>query len=256
MIYGSRDAGGQGVGRPAARDLVLLLVSAGGLSFCITLVFLGMRAVMDIGGACASGGPYVPVQPCPDGVTPLMLLGIFGLFGFGGLGFYAGAKVGGPWALLPALAWPGLFLSLGWNFLEFGFSPPGDGGWEWSWLFCGAIFVAMGGIPLVFAWSMRADIRSGNPEVARRFGLPVIPGARTAPFEPPPSLAWDPSDRFVVSEDRTTGDAAAGRPAANPGEMVDRLERLAHLRRSGDISNEEYEIAKRALLGEDPGPAS
>ena len=52
---------------------------------------------MDIGGACADGGPFLPVQPCPEGVPLLMMLGIFGLFVFGGLGFWAGAEVGGGW---------------------------------------------------------------------------------------------------------------------------------------------------------------
>jgi hypothetical protein len=42
-----------------------------GLSACITLVFLGMRAVMDIGGACADGGPYVSANPCPAVVKAL-----------------------------------------------------------------------------------------------------------------------------------------------------------------------------------------
>ena len=31
-------------------------------------------------------------------------------------------------AALAAFAWPALFLSLGWNFFEFGFNPPGDVG--------------------------------------------------------------------------------------------------------------------------------
>jgi hypothetical protein len=49
------------------------------------------------------------------------------------------------------LAWPGLFLSLGWNFLEFTFSPPG-GGLAWGWLICGVLFVLMGGLPLILAF--------------------------------------------------------------------------------------------------------
>jgi len=35
------------------RDVLLVLVAAFGLSACIALIWLGMRAVMDIGGACA-----------------------------------------------------------------------------------------------------------------------------------------------------------------------------------------------------------
>ena len=63
--------GGQ-AGRPAglpagmpARPAAYLVVGVAGLALCLTLVFLGMRAVMDIGGACADGGPYVSRQSCP-----------------------------------------------------------------------------------------------------------------------------------------------------------------------------------------------
>jgi hypothetical protein len=36
------------------RAIGWLLVSAFGLAACVTVIFLSMRAVMDIGGACAS----------------------------------------------------------------------------------------------------------------------------------------------------------------------------------------------------------
>jgi len=35
---------------------VLLLVATFGLAASVTFLFLGMRAVMDIGGVCADGG--------------------------------------------------------------------------------------------------------------------------------------------------------------------------------------------------------
>jgi hypothetical protein len=77
------------------RDLGLVLVAAFGLAACLTLIWLGMRAVMDIGGACAEGGPFVPVQPCPPGAPAALTLGMLGIFGFGALGLYAGAQIGG-----------------------------------------------------------------------------------------------------------------------------------------------------------------
>jgi hypothetical protein len=219
------------------RDLALLLAAAFGLAASITFVWLGMRAVMEIGGACAEGGPFVPVQPCPEGVPALLTLGMFGLFGFGALGIYAGDAVGGGWAALPLLGWPALFLSLGWNFLEFGFDP-GDGlGWEWGWLVPGFLFVLMGGVPLVIAWQGR---RSATP-VAARFGLP----STRVVSDPPRSLGWDPSHRRA-------GPAASD--AVPPeGDVVDRLDRLAGLRRRGDLTNDEYERFKQALLREAEG---
>ena len=135
---------------PLVSDVAKAAVGVGGIALCITLVFLGMRAVMDVGGACADGGPYVSAQSCPDGSTPALLLGIFGLFLFGGIAAVYGLRLGGIWAAAPLFAWSGLFLALGWNFLDYGlFNPPGDETVIWGWLICGVIFVAMGLVPLL-----------------------------------------------------------------------------------------------------------
>ena len=109
---------------------------------------------MGSGGSCASGGPYVPAVECPDAVVALTPLSILRVFIFGGLAGWGGASLGAAWLGLIALGWPALFLSLGWNFLEFpGFAPPDgeQGGFIWSWIFCGIVFVLMGGIPLAAA---------------------------------------------------------------------------------------------------------
>jgi len=92
--------------------VALLAVSIAGLAMCLVLMYLSMRAVMDIGGYCAEGGPYVIETHCPEGATPALMLGMFELFGFGGLCVYAGGKVGG-YGWVPMLAWTGLFASLG-----------------------------------------------------------------------------------------------------------------------------------------------
>ena len=224
-------------GRPAEqaplRAVLLVCLAAFGLAACITFVWLGMRAVMDIGGACAEGGPFVPVQPCPDGVPFLLMTGMFGLFGFGALGIYAGAQVGGDWGALPLLGWPALFLSLGWNFLEYGFTAGGDEGWVWGWVIPGVIFVLMGGVPLWVAISGRND---GTP-VAAKFGMPSAtrPSARVAGRAAAPSRPQSALDRSDTVH-RAEPDA------------VERLERLADLRRRGDLTNEEFERFKRALL--------
>lgn len=217
--------------RASSRNLLLVCLAAFGLAACITFVWLGMRAVLDIGGACADGGPFVPVQPCPDGVPFLLMTGVFGLFGFGALGINAGVQVGGDWAALPLLAWPALFLSLGWNFLEYGFTAGEDEGLAWGWIVPGAIFVLMGGVPLWIAWASRGS----DTPVAKRFGMPYLElraptpkrGGATAGGESP----------------RT-----AQRPAPEPEDPVDRLERLADLRRRGDITTDEYDRFKRAVL--------
>lgn len=135
---------------PAATlsDRLLYLLGVAGMAACIVVVFMGMRAVLDIGGFCAEGGPYVIGTHCPEGVPLLMMLAIPGLFLFGGLMVWRGSPIGGPYQAAVFFAWPALFLSLGWNFLDYGVFPPGGEGLAWGWLICGVLFVAMGGIPL------------------------------------------------------------------------------------------------------------
>ena len=81
------------------------------LTACLTVLWLCMRSVMDIGGTCASGGPYEIANPCPTGVAGLMVGSIWiGLVAVA-VTLYGGHKTGGP--TLVVFAWPALFLSLG-----------------------------------------------------------------------------------------------------------------------------------------------
>ena len=148
---------------PRLGDVLLLVVAVAGLAMCITLVYEAMRSVMDVGGACADGGPYVSAQPCPDGSPAAMLLGIFGLFGFGGLGMVFGAKVGG-YGWVPLLAWTGLFAALGWNFLDYGLlNPPPGEPVEWGYVIPGVLFQLMAWVPVAVVvmglWAVRGSSR-------------------------------------------------------------------------------------------------
>jgi hypothetical protein len=67
------------------------LVGLAGIAGSITVVFLGMRSVLDVGGQCASGGPYVIATPCPDGTWLLPLAN------FAGLSFTSGGPL---WVVL------------------------------------------------------------------------------------------------------------------------------------------------------------
>ena len=49
-------------------------LSLAGAACGLTWLYLGMRRVMEVGGACADGGPYVSAQPCPEGV-PFLIIG-------------------------------------------------------------------------------------------------------------------------------------------------------------------------------------
>lgn len=232
---------------PAGRVIAYLLGVAI-LAGSLTLLFLSMRAVLEIGGACASGGPYVPSVECPDAVVAVTPLSIFA--GIGGvlLMLWGGSAIPGPWAGLVVLLWPALFLSLGWNFLEYGFFPPdGAEGWVWSWIFCGVLFVLMGGIPLVLAVGAIRDARAGRRADAdeREYA-----GGRVV-LRPRPGSAAP----VASAASAAPGASAAGASRSRPTDLVDRLERLADLRRRGDLSNEEFDAAKRELLRLDEADA-
>jgi hypothetical protein len=218
------------------RSLLLAALGTAGLAACITLLFLGMRAVLDVGGSCADGGPYVSAQSCPDGAPAAMFLGMFGLFVFGAIAGYHGLRVGGLWTAIPLLAWCGLFLALGWNFLDYGlFNPPGETGVEAGFLIPGVLFVLMGGVPLA---GLLLAARSGSLEnnaIVASFSV----GGRTARQRPRPRLqashVANPSSPVSTS----TSDGL---------DLVRHLERLAEMRSQGLLDEAEYEAAKAAVV--------
>lgn len=198
-----------------ARRIMLTAVGLATVSAGLTLVFLGMRSVMDVGGACASGGPYVSVQPCPEGVAGLIPLGILG--GLFGLWIYAINVRWLPGPRLTLLSWSALFLSLGWNFWEYGLSE----GPVWGWIICGVVFVLMGGLPLL--------------GLANRdyFRMTFWSDAGGAP--------GTPTIRKVVSRPAPVATSAAD-------SVTEALVQLAALHRQGALTDDEFTQAKRRIL--------
>lgn len=128
------------------KKIFLLFLALALFCFGLTTLFLSMRAIMTIGGYCAEGGPYVIANHCPGGTGWLTPLSIFIMLGATLMYFiYSAAFTNSPrWGYF---FWSALFLSLGWNFLEFAIIPP-QGGIDISWLLCGVMFVVMGAGPL------------------------------------------------------------------------------------------------------------
>jgi hypothetical protein len=175
----------------------------------ITLLFLGMRAVMDVGGACADGGPYVSAQPCPAGVPLALIGGMFGLFGSAGLIVWFGSRIGTGAASIVALGWPLLFLSLGFNFLDYAFHPPDTIATPvWGWLIPGVLFWLMGGAPLAVGIAAWRQARTGRP--GNRLSRQVATGIRMP--------RWSPY---------TADDVRAAQKAAGLGRLATDLEALA-----------------------------
>jgi hypothetical protein len=202
--------------RPRLRDVLWLGVAVAGGVMCITLLSLGMRSVMDIGGACADGGPYVSARPCPNGTAPAMFLGSFGLFGFGALGMVFGARVGSPWGAFPLFGWSLLFGVLGWNFLQYGWlNPPEGQGVELGFLVPGIMFEVMAIVPLLFMasalWALRGYRRpAGAPSVEGSSAPPRVPAA----YRRERTEAVSPS--FAAMEARQATAAAGSSVARDP----------------------------------------
>jgi hypothetical protein len=265
-------------------------IGIAGTAAGITLVFLAMRAVMDIGGYCAEGGPYEIATHCPDGATPALLLGIFAGMICAALGSVFGIRVGGIWAAVPVLAWAGLFGSLGWNFMDYGVFNAPDG-IELGWAVPGVMFWAMAVGPLLGvggflvsggAASLLGIRQVEAPPVTRSLpgpGQPPRPRgpaprsaeavrtshpAPTRPVVPAPSpptaeqralagIAADFGAAVNRSMDETSlADLADGEAAFTEGTqaLLDRLERLADMRDRGLLDATEYETAKAAIMAE------
>lgn len=236
---------------PPLGPTIAYLLGIAGLAAGVTLVFIGMRAVLDVGGFCAEGGPYVIETPCPEGVALLMPLGIVGGLVAALVAGGAGARLGGPWAGVVLLAWPALFGALGWNFLEYGFNPPGDDpGWAWGWIVCGVVFWAMAFGPLVIVvMGVRASAGSPTPSRGVRRVRAEALRASEPDRRPLPSAAQaEPGELFAMAMPDPGGLDAEG--PEDPPDLVAGLERLAALRARGELTADEYAAAKRALLAD------
>ena len=236
-----------------ALDVALYLVGVAGLSAALTIIWLSMRAVLDVGGYCAEGGPYEIAQHCPEGVALLLPLSIFAGLGCAGLMAWKGAVLGGPYAGLVGLAWPALFISLGWNFLQFGlFPPPPETGVEFGWLIPGVLFVIMGAFPLL-------GFLPGGPKrktsAADAFTDLSTEGEARYEHTLHEQRSHLLSDLVEEASHRSTGDQPTAPTAVSTenADLVSRLERLAALRRAGSLSDDEFQRAKNAAISEAGG---
>lgn len=198
----------------------LSLVGAAGISAAIAVLFLAMRAVMSVGGTCASGGPYQIRVECPDAIPLLMPLSILGGIAFLFLFLLTAPSPVRPFAVL---AWTGLFGALGWNFFDAGLPWHGQ---EFALIgiLLGAMFWIMAVVPLIVLvrW-----MQSGTP--VYRPAQPVYIGMQRQQFGPVVTAAEPPAARSDISES---------------------LARLAALHRSGELTDDEYAQAKLSLLEE------
>jgi hypothetical protein len=120
-------------------------------TFCFVTLYLASSALSNLGGFCASGGPYVIETECPDFVTYALPLGFVGVFVAGVIAFIFQKGFSAP---VMVWGWPILFVGLG---IEFFLSIPISG--AFVGILCGTLFVVMGLAPLLF------ELRAGLARV-------------------------------------------------------------------------------------------
>lgn len=155
---------------PATRVLGSV-VSWFSLSLALTLLFQAVSELAALGGFCARGGPYVIAVECTDAIVVFAPGSILGGLVFLFVGTMLAQRFG---ASAVAFAWPALFTSLAVTFVQT-FVATGD----WSMLITGAVFFAMGLIPLVLLLQVAAvRVLVGGVDVHGEPLSPATPGAR------------------------------------------------------------------------------
>jgi hypothetical protein len=207
-----------------ARGSIFVFFAVGLASASITVLFLAMRSVMDIGGSCASGGPVEIATPCPGHVAALMPAAIWGGLIFVGLYVFLTMHYSVP--SLVSLAWPALFLSLGYNFLDYAIHG------QTGLFIVGVVFVLMGGVPLL--WAL--------PHLWRVYVL---------------GRADDPKPWHVTTTGSMVGSTMDAMKLfsrlgqSSNEDMTDALQRLDDLHKSGALDDLEYAKAKDRVISGD-----
>jgi hypothetical protein len=192
----------------------------------LTTLFMSMRTVMDIGGTCGSVGSEGAVRSCPGGVAGLLPGAIWGGLIFTGLYVLVALKFKVP--SLVSLIWPALFLSLAYNFFDYGVRGSVNGGW----IVCGIVFALMGVVPLLWAvphlWRVYVHGREDDPK------------------------PWHVSTTGAAMGSAVSAMKLLDRMGRTPNQdMTESLERLDELHKSGALDDLEYAKAKdRVIRGE------
>lgn len=120
-------------------------------TFCFTLLVQSTGVLADLGGFCASGGPYVIETECPQSIIVFAPLSVIGMIVAVAIGLFFARGFAAP---LVVWAWPILFVGLG---IQFALSAGQPGGV--TFVILAVLFIIMGLVPLVF------ELRAGPRRV-------------------------------------------------------------------------------------------
>jgi hypothetical protein len=169
---------------------VLIIIGAGAFAACLRSVLAGVRDVMiNDGGSCGNGGPYVTNRPCSTGDIRLLLIGIIG--GLIAAAVFAGgtSRISRSAPSAGLVAWVAAFGALGWNFVSLVINPPAGQGRSVGYLISGIVFLALavGGLAPLLS-GIIGDLRQGNQPavIGSPVQQPIVqavipPGLGTAP---------------------------------------------------------------------------
>ncbi len=179
---------------------IVIAAGTAGAVACLVAFSRAMRSVMvEAGGFCASGGPYVIANECDEGTITILMVAVpLGLL-FMGIRALFTTWVRGPGiGLFPAMGI--MFAVLGWNFIQLGFDPPGDATRSWGWIVSGIAFWVMAlGFMIPLIWRIprwfrhREHLGQGSP-ITDAFGSAMGFGSTApedidlsdSPHPPPP----------------------------------------------------------------------
>jgi hypothetical protein len=214
--------------------------SAGKRALGVLLMLLGVALIgygthyLAKNGNCSSTGyvSYGPVPKCSGGEA-LYILSTF----FVGPAL---ALVGWTFAQIDGVLWPAVCVSAGVGLITLSLdAAPGTQSFGVA---TGLIFFALAVLSVVL--TVRKRLRP-KPAVHGPAGLPGAP-VLSMPGSPPASAGPQPGGpQFGAPHPGNAG--PAGTPAQDP---LDRIAKLAQLRDSGALTNEEFETQKAKLLAE------
>lgn len=202
------------------------------VALCIGLVFAGMRGVMYVGGACVSGASAYEVRvDCPDSGQWLLPVGIVGALLFTALFLSVAPEAARPYSVL---AWTGLFIAVGYNFLDAGLPWNGQQASVLGILLA-AMFFVIGIVPVAVLWKKRGRLTDDDLEfeITRTIDGRLVQG-------------------FPMSNQPADDGKPAGRARARSSALstADALAKLSQMHVAGELSDVEYDRLKAALLGE------
>jgi len=214
-------------------------------AFCWVAVGYGLNQMLQI-GTCASGGPYVSARECPDGIGGLVFAligGVLGMFVAAGIYLSRGKPPGGAGppdnAGIIIWFWTGLFWSIAVGAFLGVWGPeanPGPGGKTGGLIvgFMGLVMGAGGLLALNFPAVRGRRNRDGGLSGTMRMAGPAMKLGDSV------GVAGSGDDVF----ERYFGDSTATK------DPVERLKSLDQLRRSGAITDSEFETLKAKVLSE------